>query len=246
MFKLLLEVLDERRERHTNLAEYIYTEQNFKEYLSQFLLSQPKDVSQEIFSGILDYIFSEKRNNLSYEAYKYIKEIIEQIIIEENQLNSPMFWDLWGILESKIRSTNKRDFISYLFLSIPWWTSEAEDWNPLLHKKFYIRGLIIEFGHYDICAVVRLLSGIGTKVLLPEGIMWLKSTLKNSANPLDELSDSKAFFYSEKLIQRIYYRYKNEIKNNKELRESYLYFLDILINLGSSLAFIIRERIISI
>jgi hypothetical protein len=243
---LILGVLDIGRENHTDLTEYIYTEQNIKEYLARFLLSQSDDVSQELFSIILDYIFSDDECKLSYEAKKYIIELVEQIIVEEDTLNSPRFWDLWELLESKIKSTNKSDLISSLFLSIRWWTAEAEDWKPLSNKKLYIRKLIIELDHNDICAVVRLLSGIGTKTLLPEGITWLKSALNNSTEPLQELSESKTYMYSEKLIQRIYYRYIKEIRANKELRESYLYLLDHMINLGSSLAFIIRERIISV
>jgi hypothetical protein len=101
-------------------------------------------------------------------------------------------------------------------------------------------------GNNDIRSVVRLLSGIGTTVLLPDGIIWLKDVIDNTPDPLVELSESNALFYSERLIQKVYYRHLNEIKAHQELRESYLHFLDIMINLGSSLAFIIRERVISV
>ena len=245
---LLLEIQDKGREKHIDLSQYIHTELNFREYLAQFLLKQPKNISQELFSGILDYLYRDRDGKpyFRYESTKYIKELLERIIIEEDKINSQTFWDLWETLENKIRTTGKRDFLSHLFLSIPWRASETEDWQPLRQKRFYVRKLIIELGHNDIRSVVRLLSGIGTTVLLPDGIIWLREVINNIPDPLVELNESNTLFYSERLIQKVYYRYLNEIKAHQGLRESYLHFLDILINLGSSLAFIIRERVISV
>jgi hypothetical protein len=243
---LLLEIQDKGREKNIDLSQFIYTEQNFREYLAQFLLKQSKTTSQELFSNILDYLYRDEKSYYRYESTKYVKELLERIIIEEDKINSQTFWDLWEILENKIRTTGNRDLISCLFLSIPWWSSDAEDWQPLKQKKFYVRKLIVEFGHKDIHSVVKLLSGIGTTVLLPDGIIWFMSVLNNTSDILVELGKSNVLLYSERLIQKVYYRYLNEIKTHQELRESFLHFLDILINQGSSLAFIIRERVISV
>ncbi len=118
--------------------------------------------------------------------------------------------------------------------------------HPLKNKKQYFQNLIITLGQYDIKSVIRLLSGIGTKCLLPSGIVWLDNVFTSSPESIQELTDSDVFFYSEKLIQRVYNLYLRDVKSNNEIKKSFLLFLDRMINAGSSLAFIVRERVISI
>jgi len=194
----------------------------------------------------LDQVVNKSNKNIDHNAYEFVDKIIEQLIIEQEKLNSNIFWGLIGTLEEQTRKSQNYRYINYLFLSIPWWSSTADDWAPLKNKKFYYRDLIKNLGVHDIKSVMRLLSGIGTKVLLPEGIIWLENTLTNSPKRFQELNDSDTFFYSERLIQRVYNLHRNDVKSIPELRKSYLSLLDNLINFGSSLAFIIRERIMSV
>ena len=94
--------------------------------------------------------------------------------------------------------------------------------------------------------MIPLLSGIGTKSLLPDGMVWLDAAFASSPDSIQELTDSDTFFYSEKLIQRVYNLYLRDVKSNSEIKRSFLFFLDTMVNAGSSLAFIIRERVVSI
>lgn len=247
IFQLLFQLLDENgKDWQHDITEFLDTIRDFKQYLARFLLSQPKQPSKALFSEILDHIFVEGEENVSYKAREFIQEIVDAIIMTEYQLKSPRFWDLWEVLESKIRTSKNQHCISYLFLSHRWWNSDAEDWSPLKNKKLYFRKLITELGHYDIGSVIKLLAGIGSKRLLPDGLIWLKIALDNCPEPLQELKNSNTFSYAEKLIRRVYYRYLKDIKGNRELRDSFLYLLDKMVNLGSSLAFMVRERVISI
>lgn len=244
-FDLFFDILNEKKKnRNHDLSQYIQTEREYQKYLAQFLLSQPKNTDQDFFSKILNRIYSEE--NPGHYAIDYVKDIIENIILEEDRQLSPRFWDIWEVLEEKIRLANFPLFIDKLFLSIPWWNSDAEDWKPLHNKELYLRKLIIELGHKDIKSAIRLVSGIGTVVLLPEGIIWLKTAIGKITEPNKELIDPDTMFYCERLIRRAYRHNSKGIKTDKGLRSSFLFLLDMLINLGSSVAFIIRERLISL
>ncbi len=109
-----------------------------------------------------------------------------------------------------------------------------------------MRRLVTEFGQYDLKAVMRLLSGIGMEALMPHGLNWLGTVLESVENPRSELADSDVFIYSEKLIRRTYYKYLREIKRDRQLQQNMLFLLDLLVDIGSSLAFIVRERLITV
>lgn len=245
-FNLLFQILRNRNPKTQNYTNYINTEFQFRDYLASFLLHQDEAFSRQRFLYILNQVLGENNKNLDHRAYEFVDKTIEQIIIDQEELNSTVFWGLMETLEDQTQKSQDYQYVKYLFLSIPWWSSTADDWAPLKNKKFYYRDLIQNLGGHDIKSVVRLLSGIGTKTLLPDGLMWLESVLNSSTKYLQELNDSDTFFYAERLILRAYNLHQKNIKSMPELRKSYLFLLDNLINIGSSLAFIIRERIISV
>ncbi len=243
------ELLDkEKKESHTDKAEYQTTSRKFLKNLSGFLLHQPKEISQRIFSEILDKVFFSDSYN--HDAIDFIEQILQNLgRTHEIYSLSPNFWGLWEVLENKIRENrenNKRFYDSYLFLSIPWLQSDDEHWQPLENKKDYFKRLIIDLGYFDIQAVVRLLSGIGTKTLLPDGIVWLKSALGKIPNPLEILNHEDTLFYCEKLVRKLYHKHLKVIKTNREICRSLIFLLDKMIELDSSIAFIIREQVIAL
>ncbi len=78
---------------------------------------------------------------------------------------------------------------------------------------------------------------------MPEGINWYVEAIKK-AN--DNLAKGEKQAYSEKLVRLVFYtsKVRNPVRNDKTLRENYLYLLDKLIDLGSAQAFHIREDFI--
>lgn len=221
------------------------TQHDLRKYIAQFLLLQNQQVANTFFSDILASIFTPP-DQISYESVKYIADILEWIILKQDTLQTESFWELWEILESQIRKSDQKRYVSYLLLSHQWWTSEADNWKPLQNKSLVMRRLVTEFGQYDLKAVMRLLSGIGMEALMPHGLNWLRIVLESIENPKSELADSSVFMYSEKLIRRTYYKYLREIKREHQLQQSMLFLLDLLVDSGSSLAFIVRERLITV
>jgi hypothetical protein len=179
-----------------------------------------------------------------HDSVEYAGDILEQILIQQDSIQSESFWILWEILEEQSRQDVQKRYVSYLLLSHRWWASKTDNWKPLEHKYAVMRRVVNEFGEYDIESVLRLLSGIGTEVLMPDGLKWLSNVLLKFDDPQKELTDSDVFFYAEKLIQRTYYRHLRIIKQDNQLRESFLHLLDLMLDAGSSLAFVVRERLI--
>lgn len=231
-------------EQQKNELDY-GAQHDLRKYIAQFLLLQDRQVSRKFFADILDSIFSPP-DKVSRESIKYVADVLEWIIVKQDSLLTESFWGLWEILEDRIRKSNQKRYVSYLLLSHQWWTSEADNWKPLQNKSLVMRRLVTEFGQYDLKAVMQLLSGIGMEALMPHGLNWLRIVLDSVENPRGELADSGVFLYSEKLIRRTYYKYLREIKRDRQLQQSLLFLLDLLVDVGSSLAFIVRERLITI
>jgi hypothetical protein len=245
-FDNLFQILRYRDHKEQDYSNYIDTEHKFRDYLALFLLQQENSYSQQFFSYILDQVLGTKGQNIDHNAYEFVDKTIEQMLILQDGLNTSSFWELIWVLENKIKETQDFRYIRYLFLSMPWWESDAEDWLPLRNKKVYYGDIIKTLGIHDVKSVIKLLSGIGAKILLPDGIIWLKGIIESSPEYIGKLSDSDSFIYTEKLIRRVYNLHRRMVKATPELRMSFLFILDHMINAGSSLAFIIRERIITV
>lgn len=233
-----------RQRQQRNKLDY-RVQHDLRKYIARFLLLQNRQVATTFFADILDRVLVPS-NKATYESIKYVADILEQIIIEQDTLQTESFWGLWEILEGQIRKDDRKRYVSYLLLSHQWWTSEADNWKPLQNKSLVMRRLVTEFGQYDLKAVMRLLSGIGMEALMPHGLNWLRIVFEYIEHPKSELTDSGVFLYSEKLIRRTYYKHLREIKRDHQLQQSFLFLLDMLVDVGSSLAFIVRERLITI
>lgn len=183
---------------------------------------------------------------LTHDGIRFIEETLVQIIIMQCTYNNEVFWSLWECLESKVRNSEKKYFIAQLFLSQPYWNSSADSWEPLKNKKIYMKHLIVDLGCFDIKSVLKLLSGIGTQVLLPDGIIWLNGLLEVGIRDKNITFDENLLYYCEKVCQRIFEKNRRAIQVDEDIRNSLLYLLDIMIGLGSSIAFNIREKIIAI
>jgi hypothetical protein len=242
----LFNIYNDSKRLGTETTNYFHTRRGVQQYLASFLLRQLKPRATKLFSEVLDKVFQEVGQMTFNEGKEFVGEILEQIILEEDSFKSPRFWDLWEVLAAKIQESSQRHFLSYLFLSIRWWNDGADDWPPIRSKISFVKETILNLGQYDLQSVLQLLAGIGSKPLLPEGLLWLKIALDANPQPLQELRERDTFFYSERLIQKVFYQHMKAIKESSELRDSFLSLLNLMVDAGSSVSFIVRERVISV
>ncbi|MBO6585324.1 MAG: NACHT domain-containing protein [Gracilimonas sp.] len=224
----------------------IYTEKNhYRRALSNLILLTDEKYGHQIFDRILDYLF-EERQKWERKLEEFLDNTLEDIIHAQTEINSSQFWKFWEKLEKKLRTKKEERILKHLFLSSRWWPSNQQDWEPLAGKKLYYKQLTNEFGVYAFDSVLKLLSGIGTAKLLPDGINWIKQIFESKADLKSFTEESDRFYYLEKLIEAANKMYQTQIKNDQDLRVSFLFILDLLIENGSSKAYNIRERFISV
>lgn len=232
--------------QHRDSNNYSYQVQvDYQNHLGRQFLLQKTDVAAFLFREILDSINQGSIRDIG-DSRGFVSDVLQWIISEQRKLNTASFWTLWSVLEKYVRGSEQKFFLSYLLLSHHYWISRPDSWVPLRNKSQVMQKRILEFGQYDVKAVMQLLSGIGTETLMPQGLNWLNKVIVQLENPRETFADSDVFVYSEKLIQRTYYRYLRQIKQDKQLQSSFLVLLNLMVDLGSSLAFIVRERLITL
>lgn len=234
------------KEKRDRASEYHNIGNSLKETLTDFfLLTAVTTESKNLF----DY-FIDKGTNLKFEKRgEYdVKEYLEQITdwifykIDSNSDNDVMlntFWIYWDLLFNKIKASDNFSFVRP-FLFKGYWKSEADNWNVLKEKSSKYLCYLTELDKISIEALIELISGIGFQSLTPNGIRVLVKHLKLKPTTIPDIN----FYYGEKLIMRSFKQKIKEIKEDNLLLEDFLFFLNIMIDLGSSKAYYIRENII--
>ena len=204
------------------------------------LLEEPRKVNdihnfieQSLHSTIceLDLFVRGKNEYKNYSLPKFVKN----------------FWSVWNFLHQKITDSGNLHFSEILFLDfysnkIPiTWDENDKDWMPLLEKEKYFEQLVLEKGHANIRAIINVFVSIGHTKLLPHGLNWLVDVLKQNPNKLTELITPKG----ERLVENLFHYYCLIIKEDRLLLDNFIWLLGNMIDLGSSLAYQIRENAIT-
>lgn len=217
--------------------------QKFEKNIASFLLNQPVDISLEKFKELFSLIVRESDED--YYPHKEkdflercLDELISQVIY--NHSLSQNFWQLWQYFSQKFQS-KEIPFTDKLLLDYTYWNTEEKNWAPLKNKKTFYEPIIPHLTEFK--SFVKLLSGVGFKELMPEGLLWLSQSLDKI-----DFEEKNLTFFTEKLSMDIFYdrEIRAVIRNNNALREAFINILDKLIDQSSSPAFLIRESFISL
>ncbi|WP_207509692.1 hypothetical protein [Telluribacter humicola] len=141
-----------------------------------------------------------------------------------------------------IRIHSSYELLQFLFLRFDYqndgWNEHAEYWKPMEGKLGVYKKWFEEFGRHNISAAVRLMSDIGLKELVPGCLPWLSDEL------VDHEKDDTLIHSLERLVQRSYYRHKQEMRRSQLYRESFLKILEWLIQYNSPVAYELRDRFV--
>ncbi len=218
----------------------------------------------DVFSVIILETSKEKISNYlkplidNFIPTEDIAWLFTQMILLQDKINNyENFWYIWSLFEDKIIETcknnrywdTKKVIYAYMLVWSPYsaiWKKDAKDWHSLKEKdkRFFAR-ISKELGHNPsvLYAISFLLNSIGSNYL-NDGIKWISSMIKHNDNLIETELETNTIYYLEQLSRRYILKNTQEVKKIKSKKEEILIILNFLVEKGSSLGYMLRERIL--
>jgi DNA invertase Pin-like site-specific DNA recombinase len=194
----------------------------------------------------------------NFDNSEVIAEFFVALIIYEDKVQEyDKFWYIWKIFEQIIveickngegYSTNKI-MKAYLLIQSPYgriWKENAKDWHTLKEKdKRFFKRMSEKIGHCPttLYSISELLTTIGSPYL-DKGIGWISYMIKNNKNLyIDDLAPDTVFNI-ENLTRKYILKNNQIIKKEKIKKQEVLEILNFLVEKGSSIGYMLRERVL--
>ncbi|WP_179414837.1 ATP-binding protein [Mucilaginibacter sp. E4BP6] len=226
---------------------------NIQDYFVELLLYAGRENAQDILDQLLNTCYQTPRSvfHRYQDTYSFVDNILNAIVWKVNDIAysdagldedlNESFWQLWGNIFESVTKSGKIWFPKYLLLDMGW-TDVAIEWKPLTvkYQSAYLK-IAAHFAGFTLGPVINVFGSIGQKLFLPAGLKLIVGALKNTSLPYDTLSNSG----TERLAKRLYRQHMVTIKEDKELLKDFLYLLNNMVSQGSSIAYMIREDVIT-
>lgn len=217
---------------------------SFLDKYAHFVLSSSE-------SNIPDYLAPFLDNLTSTES---VADLLKAFVLAEDELHSyDNFWLVWGLFKIKIyeicKNGDSYSYISniiksYLFASVTW-KKTAKEWRSFKEtdKKFF-KDVSKNLGHCPstLYSISKLLYGIGN-CYLHDGVLWISGIIKNN-DLLDKKLEVNTVFYLENIVRKYTLENHEKVKKARALKNELLVILDFLIEKGSVVGYMLRERIV--
>ena len=213
-----------------------------------------KNIVVENDRDLLDSIFKIKIIDLEEST-----NFLTQLVYAQDTINNyDNFWYVWECFENNIITICKngdryRDvdqiLKAYLLARGKYgalWKDTAKEWHSLKDKDIrFLKKLTIKIGHCPsaLYSVSKLLTGIGS-TYINDGISWIAEILRNNSNLSTDKLEADTVFHLENLIRKYIFLNTEKIKKEKKTKEDTLIILNFLINNGSALAYMLREKVL--
>jgi len=214
---------------------------SFEKKFARLLLSQPKENAILIFNTTFDFISDDKgklNDQFDINLYLFMNECLEAIIIEQdNRENSESFWIVWDTFY-KWQQDRIPLFTGKLLLNITW-KNTAVKWNTIEGKSQFFNNVIKEFGGNQEANIVALISRIGFDEMGVELISTVAELVRKNGFDSIVLEDSELW------VQRLFSLKRSDVLSSPDKLKDVLYLLDQMVNKGSSVAYHIRDVLVS-
>ena len=235
---LLLRIGDRKSGGGDRPSDFYMSYLLFSEYFAKFIFAQPKELVLPLFDQLTQTILQAKSYNRP--IFEFVQKCLDQItttIAQNPDLDTQIFGFYWKrLLDASIAVSNKY-FTSTLLLESPYWHDHVTDWKPIRDNKLLFIEIIQKAGEHASDSVVRLLAGIGSDILLPDGLAWLHEILQKQGVEQIKIYDM------ERLLNRVWVFHAPSIRKKPDLLKSLMAILDLMVEKGSSLAFFMRESL---
>ena len=215
--------------------------------LNRYIIYANTDAVASMLQPILEMI-DEHPRDVSF----FIQGII---VIEDQMQQTEQFWAVWELFAQRVRSASWLPQIagedSYggilletLFLTTRW-KNDVRHWRSLEGHSHRVHDLFMDLepSTVTISSYIRFLYHIGEQSL-PESFEKIASKLR-AVNAQHILMDGNTIFMLEMLLSRNVYGRPFELKRTKDLRDSVLFLLDLLVDKGSSASYRMRDDFIT-
>jgi len=217
----------------------------FLQKLSDFVLGSQKDEMRVYLEPFLE----------GFGAYESIADLFKEFISAEDYAGSyENFWGVWEFFEEKIVGLCEkgdgywyvdRIVMSYLFAENPW-KETATEWHTFKDEnRTFFKRMSERIGHCPsaLYAISKLLNDIGSSYL-NDGVYWISSMLRNNGNLWDAKLKRNTIYYLENLCRKYIYENREKIRKKRRLREDILVILNFLVEKGSVVGYMLREKIL--
>jgi hypothetical protein len=215
--------------------------------LQEFVMRAPTDVAAEILGPILDAIECHPR-----EIHEFVRGLAG---IEDQDPNTSQFWFLWRLFADRIKRASwlsqlnqehpiGNEMISAIFLGLLW-KKNIHHWRSLDGYASHVHDLFNDLPPSStvIDNYIQFLYDIGERSL-PKAFVYICNSLR-IGEPQVMLRKNNTVFMLEVLLQRHVYGRPLELKRDGKLRDAVLFLLDLLVELGSSAAFKMRDDFVT-
>jgi hypothetical protein len=239
----------DRRHRGEPEEDYLPHEVQVQvsDLLPRFVLKVSPDAARQILSPILDAVDSAPR-----EVGMFFRQIVSA---EDHMHCAERFWAVWELFADRVCYAVWLDrvddeyspddgMVSAVFLG-NWWKETTRHWPSLEGYADRIDALLERLPPSSTVLddYVRFLYHIGEQSL-PGAFVRIAGRLQQG-NTVDMLSKGNTVFMLEALLRRHVYGRPLELKSNSNLRDAVLLLLDILVEVGSSAAYRMRDDFVT-
>lgn len=216
-------------------------------HLQNFLLRTSLESASRILQPILD---ATERHPRKVSAL-----VLGLVGVEDRQPNTSQFWSLWKLFADRVRQAPwldridnqygaEAEMISAIFLG-NYWKEGIRHWQSLEGYAENIDSLFEDLPPSSaiLDAYVQFLYQIGEQSL-PDAFIRIATRLKEG-DPKQMIKKENTVFQLEVLLQRYVYWRPLELKRQRNLREAVLFLLDLLVEIGSSAAFRMRDDFVT-
>lgn len=215
--------------------------------IQEFLLRTSPEAAREVLAPLLGAIDHHSRE---------LHSIMDGLTgIQDRNPNTAQYWFLWELFADAIKRamwvsqlsderSEGKDLLSAIFLT-EYWKQDLRHWKFLDGYAHLVHALFESLPPTSIVLdeYARFLYHIGEKSL-PEAFVRVAEALRRG-DAQDMLKKTNTVFLLEVILQRHVYGRPLELKSDSRIRESVLFILDSLVEMGSSAAFRMRDDFVT-
>lgn len=244
---------DEPQTRRGRQMGYRSTHE-IEKYIAEYLLYCDEQVANKMLAMLAEKVYKIKANDIHRNAQviRFVNGTLDMLVYRADDfvVEKPggaaavtnRFWILWHHLFAMVAESRKANFIDVLLLDTQYpWGDERDHVCFLNGRKEDYHKAVQHLGNNHLLSVLKVLSTIGRKEFLPDGLFWVTEIVRQ--NPAQEQHLNSAS--SERFVKTLYLKHIAQIKTDQKRVNEFIWLLDKMVELGNTTAFLYREDVIS-